>query len=61
MTISRTDPRPTLTVAEAAELLGASRWLVQQQVSRGALPAVRLGRRIHIPRARLMAWLEDQP
>ncbi len=55
------EPRPTLTVAEAAELLGVSRWLIQQQVAQGALPAVRLGRRILIPRARLLAWLEGQP
>ena len=53
--------RPTLTVSEAAELLGVSRWLIQQQVGRGALPAVRLGRRILIPRARLLAWLEGHP
>ena len=53
--------RLTLTVAEAAELLGVSRWLIQQQVGRGALPAVRLGRRILIPRARLLAWIEGQP
>lgn len=53
--------RPTLTVAEAADLLGVSRWLIQQQVGRGALPAVRLGRRILIPRARLLAWLEGRP
>lgn len=50
--------RPTLTVAETAELLGISRWLVQQAVREGALPSLRLGRRILIPRARLQAWLE---
>jgi excisionase family DNA binding protein len=54
-------PSPTLTVAEAATLLGVSRWLVQQQVGKGVLPAVRLGRRILIPRARLLAWLESRP
>lgn len=57
---SGSGPRPTLTVAEAADLLGVSRWLIQQQVSCGVLPAVRLGRRILIPRARLLAWLESQ-
>ena len=50
--------RPTFTVAETAELLGISRWLVQQAVREGALPSLRLGRRILIPRARLQAWLE---
>lgn len=52
--------RPTLTVAEAADLSGVSRWLVQQQINRGALPAIRLGRRIIIPRGRLLAWLEAE-
>jgi excisionase family DNA binding protein len=52
---------PTLTVAETATLLGVSRWLVQQQVGKGVLPAVRLGRRILIPRARLLAWLDSRP
>ena len=54
------EQRPTLTVAEAATLLGVSRWLVEQQMSCGVLPAVRLGRRILIPRARLLAWLESE-
>lgn len=51
-------PRPTLSVAETAELLGISGWLVQQAVQDGSLPSVRVGRRILIPRARLLAWLE---
>lgn len=49
--------RPTLSVAETAELLGISRWLVQQAVRDGSLPSLRLGRRILIPRARLLEWL----
>ena len=48
---------PTLSVAQTAELLGVSRWLVQQAVRDGSLPHVRLGRRILIPRARVLAWL----
>ncbi len=50
--------RPTLSVAETAELLGISRWLVQQAVRDGSLPSLRVGRRILIPRARLHAWLD---
>lgn len=50
--------RPTLSVAETAALLGISRWLVQQAVRDGSLPSLRLGRRILIPRARLLGWLE---
>ena len=52
--------RATLTVAEAAELLGVSPWLVQRHVASGVLPAARLGRRIVISRARLLAWLDNQ-
>jgi excisionase family DNA binding protein len=49
--------RPTLTVQETADLLGISRWLVQQAVRRGDLPVLRIGRRILIPRARLQSLL----
>lgn len=57
--MTSTAHRPTLSVAETAELLGISRWLVEQAVSDGSLPSVRLGRRLVIPRAQLLAWLED--
>jgi excisionase family DNA binding protein len=50
--------RPTLSVAETADLLGISRWLVQQATNDGSLPSVRVGRRILIPRSRLLAWLD---
>ena len=52
--------RPTLSVAETADLLGISRWLVQQAVRDGSLPSVRVGRRILIPRVRLDAWLHGE-
>ena len=52
--------RPTLSVAETADLLGISRWLVQQAVSQGTLPSLRLGRRILIPKARLQEWLDGE-
>jgi excisionase family DNA binding protein len=51
--------RPVLSVAEAAELLGVSQWLVLQQVGRGAIPHKRVGRRILFPRAVFLAWLES--
>lgn len=51
-------PRPTLTVAEAAELLGISRGLAFEAVNRGELPSIRVGRRILIPRSRLMALID---
>ena len=48
------NPDPTdrlaLTVDEAAYLLNISRGLAYELVARGELPAIRLGRRIVIPR-----------
>ena len=46
--MTSTAQRPTLSVAETAQLLGISRWLVQQAVHDGSLPSVRVGRRILI-------------
>ena len=50
-----------MDVAEAAALLGVSPWLVLQQIAKGNLP--RFGRRIIIPRAAFLTWLEhvDEP
>jgi excisionase family DNA binding protein len=42
--------RLVLTVDEAAYLLNISRGLAYELVARGELPAIRLGRRIVIPR-----------
>jgi excisionase family DNA binding protein len=47
------DTRLTLTVEEAAQLLGISRALGYELVARGELPHVRLGRRIVVPRRAL--------
>ena len=54
------EPRPVLSVAEAAELLGVSEWLVLQQIRLGILPHKRCGRRIVFSRERLMEWLNDR-
>jgi excisionase family DNA binding protein len=48
---------PTISVAQAAELLGVSRSAAYRAVAAGQLPALRLGRRIHIPTAPLLAML----
>ena len=47
--------RPTLTVPEAAELLGISSWQAYALIKRGEFPVapLRLGRAIRIPRAPL--------
>ena len=50
--------RLTLTVEEAAQLLGISRALGYELVARGQLPSVRLGRRIVVPRRALDALLD---
>ena len=56
-------PRLTLTVEEAAHLLGISRALAYDMVTRGDLPHVRLGRRILVSRRVLEAMIDrpDRP
>ncbi len=44
------DDRLTLTVDEAAQVLGISRAFAYELVRRGEIPSLRLGRRIIIPR-----------
>jgi len=51
--------KPTLTVAEAAALLGISRNHAFKAIRRGDLPALRIGRRVLVPTARLLALLND--
>lgn len=48
-----------LTVDETARFLRISRGLAFEAIGRGDLPAVRVGRRLLVPRARLLAWLND--
>ncbi len=47
------DTRKTLTVEEAARELGIGRGLAYEGVRTGAIPAVRVGRRLIVPRAAL--------
>lgn len=47
------DERHTYTVDEVAERLGISRNAAYDAVHRGELPALRIGRRIVVPRAAL--------
>jgi len=48
----------TLTVPEAADLLGISRAKAYEAARNGDIPAIRLGRRLIVPRARLMEMLD---
>lgn len=50
--------RLTLTVEEAARLLGISRALAYELVARGEVPGIRLGRRIVVPRRALDTLLD---
>lgn len=54
------DERLTLTVTEAAELLGISRGMAYECVRTGELPSVRMRGRILVPRKRLEAMLDGQ-
>jgi excisionase family DNA binding protein len=50
----------TLTILEAAKLLGIGRGSAYEAARRGELPAVRLGRRLVVPRARLEEMLGER-
>lgn len=51
----RSEPlvRATLTVEEAAVILGISRAFAYEAVARGEIPCIRIGRRILVPRVAL--------
>jgi excisionase family DNA binding protein len=51
--------RLTLTIPEAAELLGVSRGVAYEAARTGELPTIRLGRRLLVSRARLMELLGE--
>ena len=51
--------RLTLTVEEAAQLLGISRGLAYELARCGKLPVVRLGRRLLVPKAALNKMLQE--
>jgi excisionase family DNA binding protein len=53
--------RMTITVEEAAELLGISRTSAYGCAARNEIPTVRLGRRLVVPTARLVAMLVGDP
>lgn len=49
--------RLVFTVGEAGQLLGISRAFAYELVARGELPVIRLGRRIVVPKAALLAMV----
>ena len=58
MTMNRLDDLPlTISVEEAAAILGISRRSAYRAAASGELPAVRLGRRLRVPSAALRQLL----
>lgn len=51
----------TVSVSEAARVLGVCEKTAYRAVARGDLPAVKLGRRILVSRRRLAALLDGEP
>lgn len=48
-----------LTPVETAKLLRIGRGTVYEQIRCGAIPSIRMGRRILVPKAALMKMLEE--
>ncbi len=53
------DSRQTMTVSEAADVLGISRTTAYMLVRSGAIPSLRLRRRIVVPSHQIDAMLDD--
>ena len=59
MTVQRFDELPdVLTVAEASGVLRLSRNATYEAIQRGEVPAVRIGRRLLVPKAGLVRMLD---
>lgn len=52
------DDRLTVSIEEAAKLLGVSRATAYAAATSGHIPVVRVGRRLLVPKARLMALID---
>jgi excisionase family DNA binding protein len=57
-TLDELRARPTITVAEAAQLLSIGKNTAYTAIKRGEIPSLRIGGRVLIPTARLIALLE---
>lgn len=56
-----TDDRLTLTVDEAARLLGIGRGAAYEAIHRGEIPAIRIGRRLLVSRYALEKMVNGKP
>jgi len=54
------DGRATITVTEAAKLLGIGRTAAYEAARRGEFPTRRLGHRLVVPVPWLISWLEGR-
>lgn len=54
----RADPSPTITVQTAAEALAVDPRTLRLAINEGDIPAIRIGRRIVIPREKFLALFE---
>lgn len=53
--------KATLSVEEAAEVLGISRGSAYQAVRMGEIPCIKIGKRILVPRVALEKMLDEVP
>jgi excisionase family DNA binding protein len=56
-----TSERKTVTVDEAAKILGISRGGAYEAVKRGEIPTIKIGRRLLVPKAALDRLFEQFP
>lgn len=49
--------KPTLSVVEAGKVLGIGRGAAYEAARRGQIPTIKLGERLRVPTARLLALL----
>lgn len=57
LTVADVAGRATITVAEAAQLIGVGRSAAYEAARRGQLPTRRVGRKLLVPVPALLAWL----
>lgn len=55
--LTRRDLRETITIEEAAVMLGIGRDSAYRAAKRGEIPTIRIGRRLLVPRAALAEML----
>ncbi|UFU06992.1 helix-turn-helix domain-containing protein [Ruania halotolerans] len=59
LTVDEIRTRPTLSVEEAAQVLGIGRTTAYAAVKSGQVPTIRLGRRVRVPVRALLRLLGD--